>query len=110
MIWMRRAAINNYQQRGSADTTGMSHVVLREYYAHIGSLRQYLHAITDLEDLSFIDNNERLAALVLSITVASHNSWQTHTRHHAEPAQTNLSEVCGNSGAVWTRSHASIDY
>ena len=93
-----------------ADPTGMPHVVLREYYAHIGSLRQYLHAITDLEDLAFIDNNEKLAALVSSITVASQNSWQTHTRHHTEPAQTDLSEVCGNSGAVWKRSHPPIDY
>jgi hypothetical protein len=81
-----------------ADCTDVSHVVLRQYYAHIGSLRQYLHAITDLEDLTFIDNNERLAALASSIAVASQDSWQTHTRHHAQPAEAELSEVCNNSG------------
>lgn len=79
--------------------TDVSHIVLRQYYAHIGPLRQYLHAITDLEDLGFIDNEERLATFVSSITVASQDSWKTHTRHHAQPAETELSEVCSNSGA-----------
>ena len=87
---------NATAQMSVADPTCMSHIVLRKYYAHIGSLRQYLRAITDLEDFTFIDNNKKLTALVSSITVASQNSWETFTRHHAEPAQTDLSEVCAD--------------
>ena len=70
-----------------------SHIVLRSYYAHICPLREYLSLTTLENDLSFIDEDARLAELVASVTVASNVPWNQCPKHRLEAPEISMAQV-----------------